>query len=81
MIAGALPAMAQNMAQQMELARQADINQRVAARLDQLTGDPAAPVIGNPRADTTIVEFFDYTCPYCKAVDRAWRRWSSTTGT
>ena len=34
-----------------------------------LAGDPAAPVIGNPQADITIVEFFDYTCPYCKAVE------------
>ena len=68
-IALTLPATAQNLAQQMEMARQADINQRIAARIDQLAGDPAAPVIGNPRADTTIVEFFDYTCPYCKAVE------------
>lgn len=28
--------------------------------------DPDAPVIGNPRGDVTIVEFFDYQCPYCK---------------
>jgi protein-disulfide isomerase len=65
----ALPAAAQPLAQQMEAARQADVNQRIAARLDILAGDPAAPVIGNPKADVTIVEFFDYTCPYCKAVE------------
>ena len=64
-----LPASAQTMAQQMEMARQADINQRIAARMDVLAGDPAAPVIGNSQADVTIVEFFDYTCPYCKAVE------------
>ncbi|SON55029.1 Thiol:disulfide interchange protein DsbA precursor [Hartmannibacter diazotrophicus] len=28
--------------------------------------DPAAPVLGNPEGDVTIVEFFDYQCPYCK---------------
>lgn len=28
--------------------------------------DPDAPVLGNPRGDVTIVEFFDYQCPYCK---------------
>ena len=55
--------------QRIEMARQADINQRVAAQIDKLAADPGAPVIGNPRADTTIVEFFDYTCPYCKAVE------------
>jgi len=25
------------------------------------------PVIGNPVGDVTVVEFFDYQCPYCKA--------------
>ena len=68
LVMATLPAMAQTSAQQ-ELARQADINQRIAARMDVLAGDPAAPVIGNPQADTTIIEFFDYTCPYCKAVE------------
>ncbi len=30
--------------------------------------DPAAPVIGNVDAEFTIVEFFDYQCPYCKQI-------------
>ena len=46
LVMATLPAMAQTSAQQ-ELARQADINQRIAARMDVLAGDPAAPVIGN----------------------------------
>ena len=29
--------------------------------------DPQTPTLGNPRGDVTIVEFFDYQCPYCKA--------------
>tara|TARA_R110001606_G_scaffold251908_3_gene399844 strand:+ start:493 stop:1125 length:633 start_codon:yes stop_codon:yes gene_type:complete len=29
--------------------------------------DPANPVMGNKDGDITIVEFFDYQCPYCKA--------------
>ncbi|MFX0543031.1 DsbA family protein [Roseovarius sp. S4756] len=29
--------------------------------------DPVNPVLGNPEGDVTIVEFFDYQCPYCKA--------------
>ena len=28
--------------------------------------DPDAPVAGNPNGDLTIVDFFDYNCPYCK---------------
>ena len=31
-----------------------------------LDRDPNAPVLGNPDGDVTIVEFFDYNCPYCK---------------
>ena len=30
--------------------------------------DPNAPVVGNPQGDVTLVEFFDYRCPYCKQV-------------
>jgi len=33
---------------------------------DLLERDPNAPVIGNPDGDVTVVEFFDYNCPYCK---------------
>jgi protein-disulfide isomerase len=34
----------------------------------EIFDDPATPVGGNPRGDVTIVEFFDYRCPYCKQV-------------
>lgn len=33
---------------------------------DELTSDPTSPVLGNPAGDVTVVEFFDYRCPYCK---------------
>ncbi len=56
-------------AAKLDAAAQADVSQRIAARWPQLANDPAAPTIGNARADVTIVEFFDYTCPYCKAVE------------
>src|ERR1700737_2516563 len=37
-------------------------------RRQEVFDDPATPVGGNPRGDVTIVEFFDYRCPYCKQV-------------
>jgi len=36
------------------------------ARRNELENDPNAPVLGNPKGDVTVVEFFDYNCPYCK---------------
>jgi len=53
-------------AAQQEAARQEDIRQRIAARPELNT---APTVMGNPMGDVTIVEFFDYTCPYCKALE------------
>jgi protein-disulfide isomerase len=38
----------------------------VAANHRALRYDPATPVGGNPNGDVTIVEFFDYACPYCR---------------
>jgi protein-disulfide isomerase len=52
-------------------AKQADegkqkLQDALAARRDDLENDAAAPVGGNPTGDVTVVEFFDYRCPYCK---------------
>jgi len=30
---------------------------------------PTSPVLGNPRGDVVVIEFFDYACSYCKAVE------------
>src|SRR3990170_3762442 len=40
----------------------------LAARADEVFRDPASPVTGNPDGDVTLVEFFDYNCPYCRQV-------------
>ena len=49
-------------AQAAEAAAQETLSQGRAA----LERDPNAPVLGNPDGDVTVVEFFDYNCPYCK---------------
>jgi protein-disulfide isomerase len=41
----------------------------VAEHKTEVFNDPATPVGGNPRGDVTVVEFFDYRCPYCKQVE------------
>jgi protein-disulfide isomerase len=46
--------------------RLAAIQQTLTNRRDDLEYDPNAPVLGNPDGDVTVVEFFDYNCPFCK---------------
>lgn len=38
----------------------------VKANAAAILHEDADPVLGNPQGDVTIVEFFDYRCPYCK---------------
>jgi protein-disulfide isomerase len=35
---------------------------------EDVFNDPGTPVLGNPDGDVSVVEFFDYHCPYCKTV-------------
>lgn len=44
-------------------------DQLVARNETALLRDPQTPVIGDPNAGVAIVEFFDYACPYCKAIE------------
>ena len=48
-----------------------DARQAIAANRNALVADATSPVGGNPEGDVTIVEFFDYRCPYCKQVEPA----------
>ncbi|MBS3652545.1 DsbA family protein [Pseudaminobacter sp. 19-2017] len=34
--------------------------------ISEVLFDPVQPVLGNPKGDVTIAEFFDYACPSCK---------------
>jgi protein-disulfide isomerase len=41
----------------------------LVARRQEVFDDPNSPVGGNPHGDVSLVEFFDYRCPYCKQVE------------
>lgn len=38
---------------------------------DMILNDPETPTGGNSNGDLTIVDFFDYNCPYCKAAAKS----------
>ena len=41
----------------------------VANKAAALLNDPNTPVLGNPNGDVAVIEFFDYQCSYCKAIE------------
>jgi protein-disulfide isomerase len=43
----------------------------LSARHHEVFDDPDAPTAGNPQGNASLVEFFDYRCPYCKQVEPA----------
>ena len=51
-----------------EKQKAADAQVAVTQQQDQIFNNPADPVVGNVNGDVTVVEFFDYRCPYCKRV-------------
>jgi protein-disulfide isomerase len=64
LVMGALQALDQQRQAASDSARMA----AVAANKDAIYADPNSPSIGPANASVTIVEFFDYRCPYCKRV-------------
>ena len=57
-------------AKEREETRVAEQNKALVASFkNDLVDDPNAPVRGNPSGDVTLVEFFDYRCPYCRQVE------------
>jgi protein-disulfide isomerase len=56
--------------QELEARQQrADLNavqDVLQARAEEIFRDPNSPVGGNVQGDVSLVEFFDYNCPYCR---------------
>ena len=48
--------------------QQNQAQQNLASSRTQLLNDPTSPIAGNPNGDVTMVEFFDYSCHFCKRV-------------
>ncbi len=60
------------MSQKLQAKQQQDILDKaskvIPANVQLLAHDPMSPVAGNALAKVTVVEFFDYQCPHCKAM-------------
>ena len=53
---------------QLQSRRQQGGGNAVAANADALYNAENDPTAGNPAASVTVVEFFDYHCPFCKRI-------------
>jgi protein-disulfide isomerase len=54
--------------ERQQASAQAEQQKAVTDRRADLFDDPGSPVLGNPKGSVTIVEFFDFRCPYCKGM-------------
>lgn len=56
----------QSLDQRQREAEAAQAKQVLASRADDIFHDNQSPVGGNAEGNVTMVEFFDYNCPYCR---------------
>lgn len=49
--------------------RSQGMDRLVTQQAQGLLHDPRSPILGDPTGDVTIVEFFDYACPTCRATE------------
>lgn len=60
--------------QQETAAIQAAAREAIAQNLPDLNADPRDPAVGPAEAEVTVVQFFDYRCPYCKRIAEDYMR-------
>ena len=58
----------QRLEERQRTAEASEVQSILKTRTDEVLRDPASPVGGNPQGDVSLVEFFDYNCPYCRQV-------------
>ena len=51
----------------MEAKKQADAQEAIGSKSSEIY-DPSSPTAGNPQGTETVVEFFDYSCHFCKQI-------------
>jgi protein-disulfide isomerase len=61
-----LQEMAQTLEQKQKQAEDAQRKDGLIKNADQIFRDKSDHVAGNPKGNVTMVEFFDYNCPWCK---------------
>ncbi|MFN3229868.1 MAG: DsbA family protein [Asticcacaulis sp.] len=56
----------QALTKKREMAEKENATKALATHAKAIFEDPRDPILGNPKAPITVVEFFDYNCGYCK---------------
>ena len=66
---------AQTLQEKAEKEQAAKGKEAVSQNLDRIFKDANSPVGGNPKGDVTVVEFFDYSCGYCKMAQEVLKKY------